>query len=46
MKERLITTFEEILAANQSGEVRNLLITDDSAEFLDDALYALRYYVI
>ena len=46
MNERLIKTFEEILAANQGGEVRNLLITDDSAEFLDDALYALRYWSV
>ena len=46
MKERFVTAFDEILAANKSGEVRNLLITDDSAEFLDDALYALRYWSV
>ena len=46
MKERFVNAFEKILAANQSGEVRNLLITDDSAEFLDDALYALRFWSV
>lgn len=42
MKERFISVFEEILAVNKGGEVRNLLITDDSPEFLDDGLYTLR----
>ena len=46
MKVRFVTAFDEILAANKSGEVRNLLITDDSAEFLDDALYALRFWSV
>ena len=42
MKERLISVFEEVLAVNKGGKVRNLLITDDSPEFLDDGLYTLR----
>ena len=46
MKDRFVAAFDEILAANMSGEVRNLLITDDSAEFLDDALYALRFWSV
>lgn len=44
MKERFVNVFEKILVANQSGEVRNLLITDANPEFLDDALYTLRYW--
>ena len=46
MKEQFVNVFEKILAANQGGEVRNLLITDDCAEFLDEALYALRYWSV
>ena len=46
MKERFESAFNEILAANKNGEVRNLLITDSNAEFLDDALYALRSWVV
>ena len=41
MKEKFITAFETVLATNQNGEVRNLLITDDDTEFLDEALYRL-----
>ena len=44
MKGRFVTAFDEILAANRGCEVRNLLITDANPEFLDDALYALRYW--
>lgn len=46
MKERFESAFNEILAVNKNGEVRNLLITDSNAEFLDDALYALRSWVV
>ena len=42
MNEKIFATLEEILASNQNGEVKNLLITDGNAEFLDDALCALR----
>ena len=42
MRERFFTAFEEVLAVNKGGKVRNLLITDDSPEFLDDGLYTLR----
>lgn len=42
MKNRFVAVFEETLAANRGGEVRNLLITDDNAEFLEDALRVLR----
>lgn len=38
--------FDEVLAANKEGEVKNLLITDESAEFLDAALYQLRCWVL
>ena len=46
MKERFEQAFNDMLTANVVGEVRNLLITDDDAEFLDDALYALRNWVL
>lgn len=42
MKERFITAFEDVLAMNRGGEVRNLLITDNNPEFLDIALCTLR----
>ena len=42
MKERFESAFNEILAVNKNGEVRNLLITDGNTEFLDDACYTLR----
>jgi hypothetical protein len=42
MRERFITAFEDVLAKNRDGDVRNLLITDDNPEFLSDALYELR----
>ena len=45
MRERFFTAFEEVLAANKGGEVKNLLITDTSAEFRDEALYQLRRWV-
>lgn len=34
MRERFFTAFEEVLAANKGGEVKNLLITDTSSEFI------------
>ena len=46
MKERFITAFEDTLAANRGGEIRNLLITDGNAEFLDEAQYALRRWTV
>lgn len=46
MKQRFISAFEDILAANKNGEVKNLLITDGNSEFLDDGLYALRRWVL
>ena len=45
MRERFFTAFEEVLAANKGGEVKNLLITDGDTYFLDDALIQLhRWY--
>jgi hypothetical protein len=46
MKDKFITAFETVLAINQNGEVKNLLITDDDTEFLDEALYQLRYWCV
>ena len=46
MKERFERAFNDMLTENASGEVRNLLITDGNAEFLDDALYALRSWAL
>jgi hypothetical protein len=46
MNERFISAYEETLAANKSGEVKNLLITDGDSLFLDDAQYALRRWVL
>ena len=46
MNKRFEKDFEDILAANKSGEVRNLLITDNNADFLDDALCALSSWTI
>ena len=34
MNNRFVSKFEELLAANIVGEVRNLLVTDNNAEFL------------
>ena len=36
--------FEKLVVLNAEGTVRNLLITDDRPEFLDDALYILRMW--
>ena len=36
--ERFRNTFEELVVVNRGGAVRNLLITDDNPEFLEDAL--------
>ena len=45
MRERFFTAFEEVLAANKGGEVKNLLITDGDPYSLDDALIQLhRWY--
>ena len=46
IKERFTNAFEEVLAANRGGEVKNLLITNNDYEFLDDALYALRFWAV
>ena len=46
MKDKFITAFETVLATNRNGEVRNILITDNNSEFLDDALYQLRYWCV
>lgn len=46
MKERFMSAFEEVLAANKGGEVKNLLITDGNSGFLDDALYTLRSWAL
>ena len=46
MGNRFELAFEDMLVANNSGEVRNLVITDGNAEFLDDALYALRSWAL
>ena len=45
MRERFFTAFDEVLAANKGGEVKNLLITDGNPYFLDEALYQLRCWV-
>ena len=46
IKEHFTNAFDEVLAANRGGEVRNLLITDNNAEFLDNALYSLRSWAL
>lgn len=46
MNEKFEFVFNNILATNESGELRNLLITDGNAEFLDDALYSLRSWAL
>lgn len=46
MKDKFKTAFESAIAANRGGELRNLLITDDDAEFLDEALYQLRSWCV
>ena len=42
MNNRLVSKFEELLAANIVGEVRNLLVTDNNAEFLNEVSHELR----
>ena len=42
MKERFEQAFNDILATNHNGEVKNLLITDSDTDFLECARYALR----
>lgn len=44
--ERFRNTFEELVVVNRGGAVRNLLITDDNPEFLEDALYSLRKWAL
>ena len=44
--ERLANAFEELATVNRGGTVRNLLITDDNLEFLNDALYLLRRWAL
>ena len=46
MANRFELAFNDMLAENANGEVKNLLITDGNAEFLDDALYALRSWAL
>lgn len=46
MANRFELAFNDMLAENANGEVRNILITDGNAEFLDDALYALRSWAL
>ena len=45
MRERFFTAFEEVLAANKGGEVKNLLIIDGDPYFLDDALIQLSHLI-
>ena len=42
MKERFEQAFNDILATNHNGEIKNLLITDSDTDFLECARYALR----
>lgn len=42
MRERFDAAFDEVYAANLAGEVKNILITDGDAAFLEDAADALR----
>ena len=42
MKEKFESAFDDILSANRKGEIRNLLITDNNAEFLNGAFCTLR----
>ena len=42
MKARFTTAFDATLATNLNGEIKNLLITDGDADFLECARYALR----
>ena len=46
MNVRFVNAFEAILAENRNGEIRNLLITDNDEDFLNDALYALRSWAL
>ena len=46
MKEKFVTAFDTVLEANRNGEIRNLLITDNNADFLDNALCALRSWAV
>ena len=38
--------FEDVLAENRRGKIRNLLITDNNPDFLKDALHALRNWSV
>ena len=46
MKEKIEKTAGELVAINAGGTVRNLLITDDKPEFLNDALCVLREWAL
>ncbi len=46
MREKFVTVFDEILATNRDGKIRNLLITDDNDEFLDGAVCTLRSWAV
>ena len=42
MNIKLVNTLEEILATNLEGNARNIFITDNNEEFLEDALNSLK----
>ena len=44
MENRFELAFDDVLAANQSGKTRNLLITDNNDEFRNSALKALYHW--
>ena len=46
LKEKIEKVAGELVAINVGGTVRNLLITDDKPEFLNDALYVLREWAL
>lgn len=46
MKEQFISAFEEVLAANQGGEVKNLLFTNANQNFLDTAYDVLCKWIV
>lgn len=43
-KEKIENAAENLVTANEGGCVRNLMITDDNPEFLEEALYSLRIW--
>ena len=46
MNDKFISVFEETLATNRGGEVRNVLITDNCQEFRDHAICELRDWAL